>query len=295
MFIVQECPVCNSNALVAALSCKDNSISQETFQLIRCTSCHFLMTSPRPFDKDLGKYYSSENYISHSDTAKGLINKLYHVVRGVTLKKKISLINDYFNKPALLDIGSGAGHFLNACIQNGFDAKGVEPDDLSRARTKKQFGIEVFDEAALDKMTSSSFDVITMWHVLEHVGALDTRIQQIFRLLKPEGIAIIALPNCSSHDAAYYQNYWAGYDVPRHLWHFTPLTLNNLMQKFGFKTFKILPMYYDAYYVSMLSEKYKNSTFAILRGIFRGMISNAKAILSKKNTFSSQIYLLRKT
>jgi SAM-dependent methyltransferase len=253
-----------------------------------------LITSPRPSGSALSKYYSSEDYISHSDTAKGLINKLYHRVRKLTLKQKVALVKKYSDYPLLLDIGSGAGYFVNACNLNGVHATGIEPDEKSRLRSVKQFNIEVFEEGEIDRMKASSYDVITLWHVLEHVEDLDKRLDQIHRLLKDDGVAIIALPNCSSYDARYYQMDWAGYDVPRHLWHFTPDTIQQLLKRKAFDLLSIYPMPFDAYYVSMLSEKYRNNRLGILRGFITGFISNLKASWNKNNTYSSQIYLFRK-
>lgn len=295
MIHVTECPVCNSTAFKSLFICKDYSISREDFTLIQCEYCNFVITSPRPTSGELGRYYASDNYISHSDTAQGLINKLYHFIRKITLRGKISLIKKYSNNPRLLDIGSGAGYFLNSCKQSGFAAIGIEPDTPSRMRSIQQFGIDVHEESELDKLNSSGFDIITLWHVLEHVENLNNRMSQICRLLDSEGIVIIALPNCSSFDARHYQSFWAGYDVPRHLWHFTPQTIRDLGFKHGLTVFKTLPMHFDSYYVSMLSEKYKKSTLAFIKGMFIGLISNLRATLKQNNSYSSQIYLLRKT
>jgi SAM-dependent methyltransferase len=294
MIHIQECPICNSNAFHNVFTCKDYSISKESFDIIQCNSCKLLITSPRPSGSGLSKYYSSEEYISHSDTAKGFINKLYHRVRKITLKQKVALIKRYSQNPVLLDIGSGAGYFINSCKLNDIHAVGIEPDEKSRARSVRQFNIEVFDEGELDRMPASIYDVITLWHVLEHVEDLGKRINQIYRLLKDDGIAVIALPNCSSFDAKHYQMDWAGYDVPRHLWHFTADTIQLLFRKKEFELISIYPMSFDAYYVSMLSEKYRNTRFGILRGFILGFISNLKASWYKNNSYSSQIYLFRK-
>jgi ubiquinone/menaquinone biosynthesis C-methylase UbiE len=172
--------------------------------------------------------------------------------------------------------------------------QGIEPDPVSRNKSISQFKLKVFDENKLNEFQPEHFDVISLWHVLEHVSNLDSRMNQLERILKPEGIIILALPNHNSYDAHYYQSYWAGYDVPRHLWHFTPETVKRLAENYNFKIEEILPMSFDSFYVSMLSEKYKNSLLSVIRGFFRGFISNTKAWFNKKNTFSSQIYILKK-
>lgn len=294
MIHVNECPVCKCNTFDPVFDCKDYSITNEIFTIKRCTNCLLLLTSPRPEQDQYYKYYQSEKYISHSDTDKGLINKIYHVIRKITLKSKTNIIKKYISLPNLLDIGSGAGYFLNYCKKQEFTVKGVEPDLDTRERSIQQFGLEVYEENALNTFSENSFDVITLWHVLEHIDNLEMRFHQMHRLLKENGILIIAVPNPSSFDAKYYERYWAGYDVPRHLWHFSPDNIMTLTAQYNFKVIKIFPMIFDAYYVSMLSEKYKGNSFHFLRGLIRGFLSNLNAAFSKSNQYSSQIYLIKK-
>jgi 2-polyprenyl-3-methyl-5-hydroxy-6-metoxy-1,4-benzoquinol methylase len=253
-----------------------------------------MVTSPRPIDSDLSKYYHSEQYISHSNTSKGIVNKLYHLVRKFTLKKKLSIIKSNQNSINLLDIGSGAGHFLNFCKLNKVQSIGIEPDDTTRNTSANQFNIEVYNESKLNEFKDSNFTVITLWHVLEHVSQLSKRLLQIHRILSQDGILVIAVPNCSSFDAKYYNNFWAGYDVPRHLFHFTPKTMNHLIKNHGFFIESVIPMYFDAMYVSILSERYKKSWISIPKGLCIGIISNIIAFLKNNNSYSSQIYILKK-
>ena len=252
------------------------------------------MTSPRPEADQLGKYYQSDNYISHSDTNIGLVNKIYRTIRQYTLKQKIALIQNFNKQPKLVDIGSGAGYFLSACQRAGFNSIGIEPDAITRATSISRFNIQVFEENYVEQIPATSIDMVTMWHVLEHVPELNKRLQEINKILKPNAQIIIAVPNCTSFDAGYYKEYWAGYDVPRHLWHFTPSTLINLLNQHSFSHIKTMPMHFDSYYVSMLSEKYKHTFLGLICGIAIGFLSNAIAFFSKTDRYSSQIYIFSK-
>ncbi|HEX5624762.1 MAG TPA: class I SAM-dependent methyltransferase [Saprospiraceae bacterium] len=291
---IQECPICGSKHFENIFTCKDHSISQQNFGLIRCRSCQFIMTSPRPAEAELGQYYASDQYISHSDTNKGLINKLYRQIRKITLRNKIRILKQHSSHLDLLDIGSGAGYFLNHARSSGYQVSGIEPDPDTRKRSIDLFNLEVWNEDQLDLWPDAQFGMITLWHVLEHVSDLNRRLEQIHRLLKNDGLLVIAVPNCSSFDATHYQDYWAGYDVPRHLWHFTPETIGKLLEKHHFACTETLPMIFDSFYVSMLSEKYKGSPWALVSGFINGLMSNINAIISNKKRYSSQIYLFRK-
>lgn len=294
MISITKCPICNLERFESFLKIKDHSISGEYFNLEICASCRFIITSPRPDTEQLGAYYQSENYISHSDTNTGLVNKIYRRIRQFTIKQKLALIRKFHQNPKLLDIGSGAGYFLNECQTQGFNCFGIEPDLNTRSNSINKFNIQVFDELYINQIPAESVDVITMWHVLEHVPELNQRLEEIRKILKPNAYLIIAVPNCNSFDASYYKEYWAGYDVPRHLWHFTPETIINLLRRYSFSHIETRPMYFDAYYVAMLSEKYKGNFAGLARGFVTGFISNAIASFSKNNRYSSQIYIFRK-
>lgn len=289
---LKNCPVCDSNQTKPFLSCKDNTVSKAIFSIVECTSCSFKYTNPRPEEKDLGKYYISEEYVSHSNTSKGFINFVYQKVRNYTLKGKLNLINRlHSNKGNLLDVGCGTGEFLNVCAKNNWNTTGIEPSDSARNFAKEQYGLNVVTEDSFAIFKEQQFDVITMWHVLEHVPHLNDRIQELKKALANDGVLLIAVPNCSSHDADYYKENWAAYDLPRHLYHFTPNTIEKLFTKHGFKLSETLPMKFDSFYVSLLSEKYKGTGLQIIKGFWRGFISNLKA---GNNKYSSQIYIFRK-
>lgn len=294
METLSSCPICNHKSFHEFLVCTDYTVSKKKFTIVKCDSCGFKFTNPRPSESELMDYYKSEEYISHSNTRKGLISKLYQLVRNYTLRKKFGLINGLNKGPGIiLDIGCGTGEFLNVCSGGGWNTLGIEPGEAARKFAVNEYRLDVRGEDALQTLQESFYDVISMWHVLEHVPHLNERVGQIKRLLKSGGHIIIAVPNCSSPDAKKYGPYWAAYDVPRHLYHFIPSDIQNLMKNHGLKVEKILPMKFDAYYVAMLSERYKNGRVRLLPAFMTGLRSNSAAS-GLGLTYSSQIYIIRK-
>ncbi|MEQ8907794.1 MAG: class I SAM-dependent methyltransferase [Vicingaceae bacterium] len=288
------CPICGHNTFKKALSCKDYTVSQETFKINDCNACGFRFTNPVPEEKDIGPYYESEEYISHSNSSRGFINFLYQKVRNITLKQKLNLIERVSEGKTLLDIGSGTGEFLATCKKAGYQTKGIEPSKKAREFSIENHQLEVNEESALNEIKHSSIDIVSMWHVLEHVYPLNERVDKIHYLLKSGGKAIIAVPNHDSYDATKYKHFWAAYDVPRHLYHFKKADIKTLFESNGFILEETLPMKFDSYYVSMLSEKYKNGSANIFNAFFTGFISNIKAKAGKSPGYSSQIYVFRK-
>jgi 2-polyprenyl-3-methyl-5-hydroxy-6-metoxy-1,4-benzoquinol methylase len=271
------------------LTVKDYSVSQETFDLYHDQELDMLMTIPQPSIENLGKYYESVDYISHTDSKRSLFEKIYHFVKSIALRNKLNLINSLkSNKGRILDIGAGTGDFLLVAKENGWQIVGVEPSQKAKAIAKKK-GVS-FVEATSD-LADHSFDVISMWHVLEHVPNLINQIAELKRLLKPNGTLVIAVPNFKSFDANYYGKFWAAYDVPIHFWHFSKTAIKKIFEKEEMKVEKVLPMKFDSFYVSLLSEKYKTGKMNFIKAFFLGLQSNWKA---KQNfEYSSHIYILK--
>ena len=267
----------------------DYSVSKETFDLYYDETLDMLITHPQPSLENLGKYYESEDYISHTDNKRSLFEKLYHFIKSIALKNKLNLINSLQpQKGRILDIGAGTGDFLSVAKNNGWETIGVEPSDRAKAIAKNK-GVSFVEETS--ELENHSFDVISMWHVLEHVPDLDKQIKELKRLLKPTGTLIIAVPNFKSFDAKHYGNFWAAYDVPIHFWHFSKTAIKLLFEKEEMKLEKILPMKFDSFYVSLLSEKYKSGKMNFITAFFTGLKSNLRA---KKNfEYSSHIYILK--
>jgi 2-polyprenyl-3-methyl-5-hydroxy-6-metoxy-1,4-benzoquinol methylase len=288
---IDNCPVCNSIKSTNSLVCKDYTVSQENFSIVVCESCGFKFTNPRPDDSVLGNYYKSEDYISHSDTKKGLISQLYHIVRNYTLNKKVALLNKHVSRGTILDYGCGTGMFLKACSVDGWKCFGMEPDS-DAIKVAKEKGLTVFQNKSSFNTIGTKFDAITLWHVLEHVTDLDETLTFFNENLNSSGVLVIAVPNNKSYDAQYYKEFWAAYDVPRHLYHFHKDTLEKLLSNYGFKLVEIKPMKFDSFYVSMLSEKYKTGTINYFTAFKNGLTSNLKA--RSAADYSSVIYVFKK-
>ncbi|MDQ6528612.1 class I SAM-dependent methyltransferase [Flavobacterium sp. LHD-85] len=271
------------------LTVKDHSVSKEIFDLYYDEELDMLITSPQPELQNLGKYYESEDYISHTDNKRSLFEKAYHFVKNIALKNKLNLINSQQSrKGKILDIGAGTGDFLLTAKNDGWETIGVEPSDRAKNIAKEK-GISFVEETST--LESNSLDVITMWHVLEHVPNLEIQIQELKRLLKPTGTLIVAVPNYKSFDAGHYETFWAAYDVPIHFWHFSKKSIQLLFERVDMKLEKILPMKFDSFYVSLLSEKYKTGKMNYIKAFFVGLKSNLKAKNTKE--YSSHIYVLK--
>jgi 2-polyprenyl-3-methyl-5-hydroxy-6-metoxy-1,4-benzoquinol methylase len=274
------------------LKVKDYSVSGEEFQLIENENYGYLETIPQPNEEQLPEYYKTEDYISHTDSKRNLFEKVYHLVRDISLKRKLKLINSFSSsEKKLLDIGCGTGDFLQTAQKNNWTVSGIEPNKQARKIANSKTNQRVFNLEQLSKFEANSFDVITLWHVLEHLPNLENQIVVLKKLLKVNGFLIIAVPNYNSYDAKYYKNFWAAFDVPRHLWHFSKTSITNLFLKQNMKVVKTLPMSFDSYYVSMLSEKYKRESLNVFNAFRVGWLSNMKA--KRSGEYSSLIYVIK--
>lgn len=271
------------------ITVKDFSVSGESFSLLLNEEYQILKTHPQPTLDKLGSYYEFEDYISHTDGKRTLFEKMYHFIKRKAIRDKVKLINSYQPvKGRILDIGAGTGDFLLECKNKNWDILGIEPNDKAKGIAVGK-GIKFGD--TIEKLESNSFDVITMWHVLEHVPDVEHQVAELKRLLKPSGTIIIAVPNFKSYDAKYYKEFWAAYDVPRHLWHFSKTAIEKLFDKQNMNLEDIKPMWFDSFYVSLLSEKYKSGKMNFISGFFIGLISNVSGFFKKE--FSSHIYVLK--
>lgn len=288
-----SCPVCNSTRIREAIKIKDHSVSGVTFSVWECQDCTFRFTQHVPDSEAIGPYYKSEAYISHSNTQKGLVNQLYHKVRKITLSTKRKLIEKMTGHATgnLLDIGAGTGAFASFMAQSGWRVTGLEPDTEARKIAADVHRIQLLPIDELFRLPVQHYDAITLWHVLEHVHDLDGYMKQLKRLLKPGGLLFIAVPNYTSYDAQRYKDYWAAYDVPRHLYHFSPRSMKKLLEVNSLKLKSCKPMWFDSFYVSMLSEKYLTGQPNLLKGAWVGAISNMKAF-SGNERCSSLIYCI---
>lgn len=292
MIVYKSCPNCGNENIFHTISAKDYTVSGEEFEIWECKNCTIRFTQNIPEQENIGRYYQSENYISHSDTKKGLVNNLYHKVRKITLQQKKKLVESSTQKSkgTILDLGAGTGAFLNTMKQAGWNSIGIEPDETARARAFQLYEIQLKESQDFFSLINESIDAITLWHVLEHVHKLHQYVEKFRELLKPDGKLFIAVPNYTSEDAKIYGANWAAYDVPRHLYHFSPKAMEILLNAHGLKLENIKPMWFDSVYVSMLSEKYKTGKTNSARAFINGMISNMNSLLNKKRC-SSIIYI----
>lgn len=288
-----HCPSCGSTHIQPELKAIDHTVSREIFEIWTCDDCTLRFTQNVPDAEDIGKYYQSEDYISHTDTQKGLINNLYHKVRKRTLKQKRNLIvrTTQRDTGSILDIGCGTGAFLKTMRQAGWQITGIEPDEKARKNALEMNGIAALPGEAMDQFGNDSFDAITLWHVLEHVHDLHGYLENIKRLIKPDGKIFIAVPNYTAYDARYYQSHWAAWDVPRHLYHFSPESMRKLVRLHNLEVKEIRPLWFDSFYVSLLSQKYKDGKPGLISGFSRGLLSDLKAGRGYERC-SSLIYIL---
>ncbi len=278
-----------SSDLSNYISVQDHSVSGERFDLKSDRQGDILMTYPQPPLDQLGKYYESDDYISHTDGKRSMFEKLYHFIKGIALKNKLLIVNSNTSaQKELLDIGAGTGDFLSTAQKGGWNGTGVEPSDKARAIAQKK-GVRLIEKS--EGLQDHTYDAISMWHVLEHVPSPEAQVTELKRLLKADGTLFIAVPNFKSHDAQYYQSFWAAYDVPRHLWHFSQGGIKRLFAAEGMEVVKILPMKFDAFYVSLLSEKYKTGKMNYASAFFNGWNSNRKA--KQSGEYSSLIYVIK--
>ena len=287
-----QCPVCKSPSVHLSFSAKDNTVSKETFAIWACDHCTALFTQDVPEEAGIGRYYASPDYVSHSDTQEGFVNKMYHGVRNITLASKKKLIEkETVANGKILDVGCGTGAFLNTMQTAGWQVTGIEPDPGAREKAASLYNIHPEPPGELFHLPAGSFDAITMWHVLEHVHKLHEYIDQLKLLLTEKGRLFIAVPNHTSGDAAKYKKDWAAFDVPRHLYHFSPKSMNILMSMHGMEVKKTKPMWFDSFYVSILSEQYKHGKGNIPGAVISGLSSNITALFNKEKC-SSVIYVI---
>ncbi len=289
---LDQCPICDGHEFHHHLTCQDYTVSGEYFDIVECETCEFRFTNPRPSPDEIGQYYESDDYTPHQDTGQGLIDTLYRWVRLYTLRSKHRLIASLVSTPPgrLLDFGCGTGEFLDLCQSNGWEARGLEPDSGAQEVAATKYGLTVEDPADIQEFPSDHFDVITLWHVLEHVPQLSDTIEELKRTLAPTGTLVVAVPNCASLDAQYYGEHWAAYDVPRHLYHFRPPDVRRLFDPFGMTVTDTRPMRLDAFYVSLLSEQYRDGWR--LRAPVVALLSTLWAT-RHPHQYSAQMYLIR--
>ena len=296
MIIHNICPLCSSERISFHLKSNDHLLGREEFDICKCQECGFIFTNGYPDEKSIAGYYESDDYISHNDRAKGFLNQIFLVARNFMLHRKKRVVENTtgIKNGKILDIGCGTGYFAGTMKKAGWDVTGIEPNRKAMEFGKEHFALRIIGPEKISELPSASFDCITMWHVLEHFHDPFNYVAEIKRLLKAGGVCICALPNCSSFDAQHYGEEWAAYDVPRHLWHFTPGTFSLFAGKTELQITGIKSLPLDVFYISILSEKNKGSDFYFIKGLINGTWFALRSLFSK-NKSSSLIYILKKT
>lgn len=286
---LEQCPSCGSSSFQNKMITEDFTVSHESFAIVQCDKCNLLFTNPRPPKQSISKYYDSPEYISHSNKTKSVLDIIYQVVRNYSLKKKYKLISSLNTTKSLLDYGCGTGHFLNKVYKEQWEISGVEPN--SNAHFNISVNIKKYIHKSLSDISpEKSFGIITLWHVLEHIHDLNETLINLKLRLDKNGKLIIAVPNPNSFDAEYFKEYWAAYDTPRHLYHFTQSSMKTLIKSHGLRIVKTVPMNFDSFYVSLLSNKYKYGRTKYLNSFITGYKSNTYA--NKTGEYSSLIYIV---
>lgn len=289
--VVKICPVCRGNTFRPVFNCEDHTYSHQQFTIQQCENCQLMITNPRPDQNTIGDYYKSDEYISHSGKTNSLFDWIYLRVRNYTLGWKQKIIQSRKPVGTILDYGCGTGEFIHHMVSNGWESFAIEPSDEARGKIKKHNNLTTFK--SIDQLPEKKFDIITLWHVLEHVPNPDQLMQQLKQQLKEGGLIFVAVPNHEAFDAQHYKKHWAAYDVPRHFWHFAKNNMTHLLDNQQLLLKEVLPMKLDAFYVSLLSEKYKNqghhNIFTPFRALINGLKSNSKG--AESMNYSSLIYI----
>lgn len=290
----KRCSLCGCSDVAVYCECRDYVVTGETFAVYRCPVCLLEFTQSPPDESESGRYYSSENYIPHSDSVRSLTGRIYYIIRQIMLRRKRRLVKRETGKSggALLDYGSGTGHFAAAMKKAGWNVTGLELNDKAREYSTKSLGIKAIRPDEINRLPSGSFDCITFWHVLEHLSDIKGIMAEVKRLLRPGGVGLIALPNNMSYDSMYYRNYWAAYDVPRHLWHFNPVSFTNFAARSGFEVKSMNRLPFDVFYISVLSGKYRGSRIAFFTGIIKGFVFFFLSLFDIARS-SSIVYVVR--
>lgn len=289
---IESCPICGHQEFREVRQAQYFRGDQETFTIDECQACKFWLTNPQPQEgQELAAYYDTDDYVSHTEQQEGLMDRLYMAVRSIALERKKKLINSLVSSPGkLLDFGAGTGAFLETARQGGWQVEGREPSEIAREKAAEKNLLLKSPEAPLEK---ADFDIITLWHVLEHLPNLQKDLARLEAALRPGGFLIVAVPNHESLDAEIYGNDWAAFDVPLHLWHFKKQNIQQLAEQHKLKLRAVKNMPFDSFYVSMLSEKNRSKGGNMLKAMFTGLRSNLAGAGSSPN-MSSLIYILKK-
>jgi len=282
--------MCRSNVPreTKQIETKDYLISNERF-VIKEVKNGLLKTTPNISDSEIYKYYSSGDYLSHNRSV-SFLSLIYTFASKYMLKRKADLISKYINTgDCFLDFGCGIGELVLKMKSRGFVSCGVE-NNLNAYNACLKKNISVFKDLISLK---SKFNLISCWHSLEHLSDFTTTLSMFNKLINKNGYLIVAVPNHESFDSKYYGKFWAGYDVPRHRFHFNKDALIRIVEDSNFEMIDSSPMFLDAFYISILSEKYKKNFFSFFKGVLIGTVSTFSYLITKNA--SSHYFVFKKS
>ena len=268
---------------------KDYLVTGSSFEVRLDQQTQIAHTYPQPSEDELGKYYASEEYISHGNKKRSVIERVYAIAQKIMLKQKEQWLTKHSKQnKRYLDFGCGTAALVQHLNQKNWEAYGVEPSEKAR-------NFSIVKERlypSLEELPQKDFDVIALWHVLEHLSDPAKSLKAFYDRLDHQGHLFLALPNFNSYDAKYYENFWAAYDVPRHLWHFSAKGIIGLCEENGFEFVESKGLGLDAFYVSYLSERHQKNKVAFIKGMIVGCWSNLLALFTQE--YSSKLYVFKK-
>jgi SAM-dependent methyltransferase len=291
---VPDCIVCGSGQRHPHLRAPNRFNVGEVFPLVQCSQCGFVYLSPRPSQESIGSHYEDEGYHPHQAEAAGVVDRIYRISRDWNLRYKRWMVESHHRKGALLDFGCGTGEFLAEMRANGWQVTGVEPAAQARAVAE---GLGVRASADLEGC-DGPYDVITLWHVLEHVHEAAGQFRRLCELLTPGGILVMALPNIGSVDSRAYGANWVALDAPRHLFHFRPQDVRRFAVARGLTPAGggVLPL--DTPYNVLLSEQLAGQVvrgtrlFGLFRAIRVALAASIRGAIDRSRS-SSPVYVFR--
>ena len=286
-----NCIICENNESVDYLQLTDRlSILPTNYHLVQC-QCSFVYLNPRPKIDNISSYYPSEKYDPHYMSNKSIWIKFYHFVQFFTLRWKYSKIPDIHRSRNLLDIGAGQGEFASFMSKRGWN---VVIQDANIDIIDKNIPHDYNFVKDLQQINESeSFNVITLWHSLEHIHNIKDLYSQINRLLAPEGVLLIAVPNLQAPEKKSFGVKWAAYDAPRHLYHFHPDSIKRLCMKYDFKIVRKFSLFQDSPYNILLSISNK-SLIQLLRAAIILFMTLIQSIYRGPDYSSSFLVICKK-
>ena len=293
---MEKCPICGHNEFEKVYDLDDYKITQETFSLQKCTHCTLIYTVDPPLGDNIGRYYESDDYLEHSNRKNDLFSRMYGWGRDLMFGYKYGILKKLGSEKKILDIGAGSGYFLNFMRGKGYSVTGIEMSERARNHAKEVHNLDIHpDEMFHNKAFKEKFDIISLWHVMEHLYDLNQVVKRFDELLNPNGHLVIALPNYNALEVEIYKKYWNGWDVPRHLWHFSPQSLKHLMNNHGFEIERMKMMPLDPLFNTLLTNKYRqgNAVMNVLRMCTVGVMSLISGLFNVEKA-SSIIYVIKR-